>query len=41
MTIITAVNGLAGLEMKEIVAASLVKTTAINSGGMGETIILE
>lgn len=41
MTIITAVNGLAELEMKEIVAASLVKTTAINSGGMGETIILE
>ncbi len=41
MTIIQAVNGLANLEVKKIVGASLTKTESINSGGMGETIILE
>lgn len=41
MTIIQAVNGLADLELKRIVSAALIKTESINSGGMGETIILE
>lgn len=40
-TIITAVDGLAELEVRRIVSASLVRTTAVASGGMGDTIILE
>ncbi|MDP6377625.1 MAG: acetoacetate decarboxylase family protein [Pseudomonadales bacterium] len=41
MTIIQAVNTLADLEVKHIFGATLSKSDAVGSGGMGETIILE
>jgi acetoacetate decarboxylase len=40
-TLIQAVNGLADLPVEEVVAGRLIRVTAIASGGMGDTIILE